>query len=156
MLDHAALVLTLAATVAGTSFAGDESFRNTRFGWALVSRGSTIATSTDELDRLHAWTSDGDRVLLARFGEDEYLIRDRVTLDRVDRLVEPVRALGEKARAILAARGAGRSDKLDRREWKERLRPLKEERRKLLHQISGEIETLARDAVRRGGAQRVN
>ena len=157
MLDRVAVVMTLAAVVSATSvFARDDDFRNTEFGWALLSNGSTVATSTDELTRLDEWTSDEDRVLFARFGEDEYLIRDRVTLDRADELVEPIRMLGEKAREIVASRPAHRGDKLGRREWKERLRPFKEKRRELMLGVSGEIEALARDAIRRGQARRMN
>ena len=157
MLHLVAPVMTLAAMLGATSLVGrGDDFRNTQFGWALVSQGSTIATSTDELSRLEEWTSDGDRVLFARFGEDEYLIRERVTLDRVDQLLEPIRKLGEKAREIVASRGAHRSDKLGRREVKERLRPIKARRRQLLLHVSGEIEALARAAVRRGQAHRLN
>ena len=157
MLHRVALVTTLTIMLAVPSvLARDNGFGNTQFGWALVSKGSTVATSVDELNRLNEWTSDGDHVLFARFGHDEYLIRDRVTLDRVDQLVEPIRELGEKAREITASRGVQRGDKLGRREWKERLRPIKEKRRDLLIGVSGEIESLARDAVRRGQAQRLN
>ena len=78
------------------------------------------------------------------------------TLDRVDQLVEPIRKLGEKAREITASRGAHRGDKLGRREWKERLRPLKEKRRELLLRVSGEIESLTRACVERGKVQRLN
>jgi hypothetical protein len=157
MLHLVAPLMTLTAMMVATSVVGrDDDFRNTPFGWALVSQGSTIATSTDELSRLQEWTSDDDRVLFARFGEDEYLIRERVTLDRVDQLVEPIRKLGEKAREIVASRGAHRSDKLGRREVKEQLRPIKARRRQLLLHVSGEIEALARAAVRRGQAQRLN
>jgi hypothetical protein len=157
MLHRVAVVMTLAAMLSASSaFTRDDDFRNNQFGWALLSKGSTVATSVDELNRLDEWTSDGDRVLFARLGEDEYLIRDRVTLDRADALVEPIRKLGEKAREIRPSHGAHRGDKLGRREWKERLRPFKEKRRELLVQVSGEIEALARDAVRRGQAQRLN
>jgi hypothetical protein len=139
--------------VASSAFARDRVVTNASFGWALVSKGSSIATSTDELNRLlNERTSERDRVLYARFGEDEYLVRDRVTLDRIDQLVAPVRELSEKAREIVPPHG-GRSDKVDRREWKERLRPFKEKRRELLLGMSGEIEALARAAVRRGQAQ---
>ncbi len=127
-----------------------------RFGWVFVSIGPTIATSTDELIRFDRWISQGDRALLARFGEDEYLIRDKATLDRVDELVDPIRRLGEKAREIAPPQGASRGDKFGRREWKERLRPYKEKRRELLLGISDDIESLARAAVRRGQAQRLN
>src|SRR5262249_38481926 len=104
MLNLVAPVMTLVLVV--TSVTGrDDDFRNAQFGWALVSKGSTIATSTDELSRLEEWTFDGDRVLYARFGEDEYLIHDGATLDRVDQLVAPIRKLGERAREIMS-RGA--------------------------------------------------
>jgi len=157
MLHLVAPVMTLTAMLVATSVVGrDDDFGNTPFGWALVSQGSTIATSTDELSRLQEWTSDEDRALFARFGEDEYLIRERVTLDRADQLVEPIRKLGEKAREIVASRGAHRSDKPGRREVKEQLRPIKARRRQLLLHVSGEIEALARAAVRRGQAQRLN
>jgi hypothetical protein len=153
MLCRVAFVIATSVLVATSAFARD---RSTPFGWVLVSKGSTVATSTDELNRLDRWPFDSDRVLFARFGEDEYLIRDRVTLDRADEWVEPIRKLGEKAREIRASRSENRGDKLGRREWKERLRPYKEKRRELLLQVSGEIEALARDAVRRGQAQRLN
>ncbi|HKQ57835.1 MAG TPA: hypothetical protein VJY35_08190 [Candidatus Eisenbacteria bacterium] len=157
MPNRVAVVMTLAAMLSATSaLARDDAFRNTPFRWAVLSEGSTVATTADELNLLDEWTSDGDRVLLARFGEDDYLIRDRVTLDRADELVEPIRRLGEKAREIVASRGAHRGDKLGRREWKARLRPIKEKRRELMLQVSGEIEALAREAVRRGQAQRLN
>jgi hypothetical protein len=149
--------MTLTVMLVGTSvFGRDDDFRNTQFGWALVSKGSTIATTTDDLGRLEEWTSDEGRVLYARFGEDEYLIRERATLDRVDELVEPIRRLGEKAREIGASRGAYRTDKVGRREVKEQLRPIKARRRELLLHVSGEIEALARAAVRRGQAQRLD
>jgi uncharacterized coiled-coil DUF342 family protein len=105
------------------------------------------------LSRLDASTADGERVLFVRFGQAEYLIRDRATLDRADQLVEPVRKLGERAREIVAARGERRSDK---REWKERLRPYKEKRRELLNGVSDEMEALARESIRRGQAARLN
>ena len=159
MRKRDALVMILAAMLfAPSSFARDShDWDGTpEFGWALVSNGSTIATSLDEWNRLDEWIAADDRVLFARFGEDEYLIRDRSTLDRVDQLVEPIRRLGERAREIAAPRSAHHADKLGRREWKERLRPLKEKRRELLRRVSGEIEALARDAVRQGHAQRLN
>jgi hypothetical protein len=146
------MVMTLATMLVPTPV----SARDTQFGWALVSKGSTVATSVDELERLDEWTSDGDHALFARFGDDEYLIRDRATLDRIDQLVEPIRKLGEKAREIVASRGAYRGDKLGRHEWKERLRPFKEKRRELLLRVSGDVEALARECVRRGQAQRLN
>jgi len=156
MLDRIACSMTLATILVASSWvAPDDDFRNAPFGWVSVSKGSTIATSGDELDRLNERAPDQDRVLFAHFGEDEYLIRERATLDRVDQLLEPVRRLGEKAREIGALRGTNRSDKLHRRAWKARLRPLKEERRQLLLDVSGQIEALARDAVRRGQAQRL-
>ena len=149
-----AVLLTLAVVLIATpAFARADDSENPWFGWALVSKGSTVATSVVELNRLNEWTSDEDRVLFARFGEDEYVIRDRMTLDRADDLLAPIRELGEKARQIAAYRGANRRDK---REWKERLRPFKQKRRELLLQVSGEIESLARDAIRRGQAQRLN
>jgi len=141
--------------VTSSVFARDDHSRSP-FGWAVVSKGSTVATTADELHRLEEWTSDGDRVLYARFDEDEYLIHDRATLDRVDQLVEPIRKLGEQAREIRASQGAHPYDKRGRQEWKERLRPIKEARRALLLGVSDEIEALARDAVRRGQAQRLN
>lgn len=153
MLCRVAVVVATAVLVATSAFARDWS---TPFGWALVSKGSTVATSTDELSRLGQRNSDSDRVLYARFGEDEYLIRDPATLDRADDLVEEVRRLGEKAQEIRASSGAHRSDKLGRREWKERLRPFKEKRRELLLRVSPRIEELAKDAIRRGQAQRLN
>ena len=157
MLNRVALVIALAAVPIATSvFARDDAPGNTEFRWALVSKGSTVATTADELARADEWISAGDRVLFARFGEDEYLIRDRATLDRADELVEPIRKLGEKVREIRAPRGSYRGDKLGKREWKERLRPFKEQRRELLLHVSPEIEALARDAVRRGQAQRLN
>lgn len=152
MLQRAVVIMTLAATLAATSV----SAREDGFGWALASRGSTVATSGDELSRLDEWTSDGDRVLFVRFGEREYLIRDAAALDRADELVEPIRRLGERAREIRAPRGEQRGDKLGRKEWKERLRPFKEKRRELLLEVSPEIEALARDAVRKGKAQSLN
>jgi len=97
-----------------------------------------------------------DHVLFARFGEDEYLIRDPTTLDRVDQLVKPIRTLGEQAREITASHGAARGDKLGRRELKDELRPIKARRRQLVLHVSGKIEALARAAVRRGRAQRLN
>lgn len=159
MRKRDALVMILSAMlVASSSFARDsyDRDRTPEFGWALVSNGPTIATSQDELNRVDEWVAADDRVLFARFGEGEYLIRDRSTLDRVDQLVEPIRKLGEEARAITATRSTHRADKLGRREWKERLRPLKEKRRELLRRVSGEIEALARDAIRQGRAQRLN
>jgi len=49
----------MAVILVTTSVVGrDDDFRSARFGWALVSEGSTIATSTDELSRLEEWTSD--------------------------------------------------------------------------------------------------
>ena len=161
MRKHLALVMILPAVLfASSAFARvhDSHGRDRihEFGWALVSNGSTIATSLDEWNRLDEWIANDERVLFARFGDDEYLIRDRSTLDRVDHLVEPIRRLGEKAREVAADRSAYRSDKLGRREWKERLRPLKEKRRELLRRVSGEIEALARNAVRQGRAQRLN
>ena len=84
------------------------------------------------------------------------MIRERSTLDRVDRLVEPIRKLGEKAREVAGRRGDHLADKLGRREWKQRLRPFKEKRRELMRRVTGEIEALARDVVRRGRARRVN
>ncbi len=156
MLDRVACSMTLATMLVATSWvAPNDDFRNASFGWVSVSRGSTVATSGDELDRLNARAPDQDRALFARFGEDAYLVRDQATLDRVDQLLEPIRKLGETAREISAARGANRSDKLHRHAWKARLRPLKEHRRELLLGVSGEIETLARDAIRRGQAQRL-
>ena len=153
MLDRVACSMTLATLLVATSWVspGDDS-SNASFGWVSVSRGSTVATSGDELDRLNEQAPDQDRVLFAHIGEDEYLIRDRATLDRVDQLLEPIRKLGEKAREIAASRGTDRSDKLHRRAWKARLRPFKEERRELLLGVSGQIEALARDAIRRGQA----
>lgn len=72
MLHLVAPVMTLTVMLVGTSvFGRDDDFRNTQFGWALVSKGSTIATTTDDLGRLEEWTSDEGRVLYARFGEDE-------------------------------------------------------------------------------------
>ena len=152
MLNRVAVMMTLAAVLTATSV----SARDDEFGWALVSKGSTVATSTDQLGRLDKWNPNGDRVLFARFGQDEYLIRDRVTLDRADELVEPIRELGEKAREIRTSRGEQHGDKLGRREWKERLRPFKEKRRELLLRVSPKIEELARAAVSRGQAQRLN
>lgn len=153
MLHRVALFLSLASLIGATSaLARDDD--SPPFGWALASpKGSTIATSTDELSRLDASTADGERVLFVRFGQAEYLIRDRATLDRADQLVEPVRKLGERAREIVAARGERRSDK---REWKERLRPYKEKRRELLNGVSDEMEALARESIRRGQAARLN
>ena len=161
MRKRDALVMILAAMLfASFSFARDDDSddrdRTLEFGWALVSNGSTIATSLDEWNRLDEWITADDRVLFARFREDKYLIRDRSTLDRVDELVEPIRRLGEKARELVATRSTHHADKLGRREWKERLRPLKEKRRELLRRVSGKIEALARDAVRQGRAQRLN
>lgn len=157
MRHRVALVMTLATMLVATSaFARDVGFRMAQFGWVLVSKGSTVATSVDELDRLNEWTSDEDRVLFVRFGDHEYLIRDRFTLDRVDQLVEPIRKLGDKASEIVASRGERQADKLGRREWKERLRPFKEKRRELLLGVSDDIESLARDAIRRGQAQRLD
>ena len=161
MRKPAALVMALAAMLfASSSFARDDDSHDrdpiSEFGWALVSNGSTMASSLDEWNRLDERIANGERVLFARLGEDEYLIRDRSTLDRVDQLVEPIRRLGEKAREIAATRTAPRADKLGRREWKERLRPLKEERHELMRRVSVDIERLARDAVRRGRAQRLN
>lgn len=156
MFCRVAVVVATAVLVATSAFAREGEFRSTPFGWVLVSKGSTVATSTDELSRLDQRTSDSDRVLYARFGEDEYLIRDSATLDRADDLVEEIRRLGEKAQEIRAASGAHRGDKLGRREWKERLRPFKEKRRELLLRVSPKIEALARDAVRRGQAQRLD
>lgn len=149
MLNRVAVMMTLAAVLAATSV----SARDDEFGWVLVSKGSTVATSGDELSRVDEWTSNGDRVLFVRFGQNEYLIRDSATLDRADDLVEEIRRLGEKAREIRAPRGEQRGDK---REWKERLRPFKERRRELLLHVSPKVEALARDAVRRGQAQRLN
>jgi len=105
------------------------------------------------LNQLDERAAGADRMLLARFGADEYLIRDSLALDQVERLVEPIRRLSEKARDIIASRGARPSDKLGRHEWKARLRPYKERRRELMLEVSGPIEALARDAVRRGQAQ---
>src|SRR5262245_12518879 len=156
MLHRLVLGMTLAAMLMATSLFAREVVLDSEFGWALASKGTTIATSGDELTRLVEWTSNGDRVLLARFGEEAYLIRDRATLDRVDHLVEPIRKLGEKARQITVSRGTSLGDKAGRREWKERLRPYKERRRVLMLGVTGEIESLARDAVRRGQAQLVN
>jgi hypothetical protein len=159
MHKRAAIEMILAAMLfASSALAREDASRDRgrrpEFGWALVSNGSTIATSLDEWDRLDERIAGNERVLFARLGGDEYLIRDRSTLDRVDQLVEPIRRLGEKARAITATRST--NDKAGRREWKERLRPLKEERGERLRAVSGEIEGLARDAVRQGRAQRLN
>jgi len=151
MLHRVAVMMTLAAALTATSVSARD-----EFGWVLVSRGSTVATSVDELSRLEDWISKGDRVLFVRFGQDQYLIRDRVTLDRADELVEPIQELGEKAREIRAPRGEQRGDKLGRREWKERLRPFKEKRRELLLHVSPKIEALARAAVSRGHVRRLN
>ena len=155
-----ALVVVFASMlVAPFAFAREPDYRvavqTSEFGWVLVSNGATIAATLVEWNRLDELITDDDRVLFARFGGDEFLIRDRHTLDRADELVEPIRKLGEKARAILAARAHG-GDKIGRREWKERLRPLKEKRRELLRDVTGAIEALARDAVRQGRVQRVN
>ena len=76
-------------------------------------------------------------------------------LDRADQLVEPIRKLGEKAREIVAAKG-DRASKVGRREWKERLRPYKEQRREMLLGVSDEMESLAQEAIRRGQAARLN
>jgi len=155
MLHRPVLGMTLATMLVATSlFAREVVLGRSEFGWALASKGTTVATSVEELSRLDEWLLGGERVLFARFGEEGYLIRDRATLDRVDQLVEPIRKLSEKARQIAAP--ADRRDKLARREWKERLRPYKEKRRVMLLGITGEIEALARAAVRRGEAQRVN
>ena len=155
MPNRVAPLLALAAMLAAVSaFAQDDEIANAQFRWAVASKGSTIATSADELNWLDEHTSEGDRVLLARFGETAYLIRDPATLDRVDKLVEPIRKLGQKARAIVEQQH--RTDKLGKREWKERLRPIKEERRTLMRGVSGEIEALAREAIARGQAQRFN
>ena len=151
MLHRVAVMMTLAAALTATSVSARD-----EFGWVLVSRGSTVATSVDELSRLEDWISKGDRVLFVRFGQDQYLIRDRATLDRADELVEPIQELGEKAREIRAPRGEQRGDKLGRREWKERLRPFKEKRRELLLHVSPKIEALARAAVSRGHVRRLN
>jgi hypothetical protein len=151
MLHRLAVLMTLAAALAATSVSARE-----EFGWVLVSKGPTVATSGDELSRSEEWTSNEDRVLFVRFGQDEYLIRDRVTLDRADELVAPIRELAEKAREIRPPRGEQRGDKLGRREWKERLRPIKEKRRELLLQVSPRIEALARAAISKGQAQRLN
>lgn len=161
MRNRVALVMAFAAILfAPFAFAREPDSRDadptSEFGWVLVSNGSTIASSSDELNRLDELITDDGRVLFARLGRVEYLIRDRHALDRADELVEPVRKLGERAREVLATRGVHRGDKLGRREWKERLRPLKERRRELLRGVTGAIETLARDAVRQGRAQRVN
>ena len=152
MLHRVAVMMILAAALTAASV----SARDDEFGWALVSKGSTVATSTDVLSRIEDAISNGDRVLYVRFGQDEYLIRDRVTLDRADELVEPIRELGEKAREIRASRGEQRGDKLGRREWKERLRPFKEKRRELLLDVSPKIEALARAAISRGQVQHLN
>ena len=157
MLHRVALATILATALVATSvFARDDGLANSKFGWAFVSKGSSVATTSDDLDRLDEFTSEGDRALFARLGDDEYLIRDRATLDRVDQLVEPIRRLGEKAREIVGQRGAQRGDKLGRREWKERLRPFKEKRRQLVLRVSGDIEALVRESVRRGHAQRLD
>ena len=150
MLYRVAVVVATAFLVATSALAG-----STSFGWALASKGCTAATSTDELSRLEQRTSDSDRILYARFGEDEYLIRDPATLDRADSLIEPIRQLGESAREIRPVNGADPTDKQTRQEWKERLRPFKEKRRELLLRVSPRIEALARDAVARGKAQRL-
>jgi len=152
MLHRTVVMMTLAAALTATSV----SARDDEFGWALVSKGSTVATSVDVLGRLDDRISNGDRVLFVRFGQDEYLIRDPATLDRADVLVEPIRELGEKAREIRPSRGEQRGDKLGRREWKERLRPFKEKRRELLLRVSPKIEALARAAAARGQVQRLN
>ena len=151
MLHRVPVMMTLAAALTATSVSARD-----EFGWVLVSKGSTVATSVDELSRLEDWISNGDRVLVVRFGQDQYLIRDRVTLDRADELVEPIQELAEKAREIRASRGEQRGDKRGRREWKERLRPFKEKRREHLLHVSPKIEALARAAVSRGQVQRLN
>jgi len=161
MRKRVTLVMILAVMLfASLAFARDDDShgrdRTPEFGWALVSNGSTIATTLDDWNRLDEWIVDDDRVLFARFGKVEYLIRDRSTLDRVDQLVEPIRKLGEKAREVAATRPAHNGDKLRRRDWKERLRPLKEKRRELLRRVSNEIEALARNALGQGRAQRLN
>jgi len=151
MLHRIAVMMTLAAALTATSVSARD-----EFGWVLVSMGSTVATNVDELSRLEDWITNGDRVLFVRFGQDQHLIRDRVTLDRADELVEPIQELGEKVREIRASRGEQRGDELGRREWKERLRPFKEKRRELLLHVSPKIEALARAAISRGQGQRLN
>ena len=151
MLHRVGVMMTLAAALTVTFVSARD-----EFGWVLVSKGSTVATSVDELSRLEEWISNGDHVLFVRFGQKQYRIRDRVTLDRADELVEPIQELAEKAREIRASRGEQRGDKRGRREWKERLRPFKEKRRELLLHVSPRIEALARAAVSRGQAQRLN
>jgi hypothetical protein len=155
MLERIALATAVAAAIAASpALARDDDFES--FGWALASRVSTVATSTDDLSQLDEWTSEGERVLFVRFGSELYLIHDPATLDRVDRLVKPIRELGEKAREIIEMRGTELSGKLGKREWKERLRPYKEKRRELLLGVSDEIESLAREAVQRGKAERLD
>jgi len=150
-----ARLLTLAIMLGATSVVAPSDDYNPQFRWALASKGLTVATSADELTRLNESTSDEDRVLYARIDGHEYLIREAATLDRVDQLVEPIRKLSDKVRQLVPSRGDYAGDKLGRREWKARLRPFKEKRRELLRHVSGDIEALARDAVRRGQAQRL-
>ena len=156
MLYRVVAVVATTLLVATSAFARQGVSGNTSFGWALANKGSMAATSTDDLSRLEPRTSDSDRVLYARFGEDEYLIRDPATLDRADSLIAPIRQLGESARQIRPLNDADLADKRHRREWKERLRPFKEKRAQLLLRVSPQIEALARDAVAKGKAQRLN
>ena len=157
MLKRVTLVMLAAMLCASSAFArDDDSPGRDPFGWAFVSNGTTIKTSLDEWNHLDEWFGPDDRLMFARFGDKEYLIQDQSTLDRVDELVEPIRRLGEKAREIAERRGAHLANKLGKREWKERLRPFKEQRRELIRRVSGKIEALARDAVRQGRARRVN
>lgn len=156
MLYRVVVVVATTLLVATSAFARQGDSGDTSFGWALANKGSMAATSTDELNRLEPRTSDSDRVLYARFGEVEYLIRDPATLDRADSLIEPIRQLGESARQIRPLNGGDLSDKRNRREWKERLRPFKEKRAQLLLRVSPQIEALARDAIAKGKAQRLN
>ena len=146
-------VLLVAPAVFARDDAARDSDRTPEFGWVLVSNGSTIMTSLDEWNRLDELNLGDERVLFVRFGKDQYLIRDLHTLDRVDELVEPIRKLGQQVREMIPTRNGSRADK---REWKERLRPLKEKRRDHLRRVSPDIEDLAREAVRRGQAERVN
>jgi len=161
MRHRAAFLMLLAVVlvVPGATVRGEamhDTDRVPEFGWVLVSGGSTIATSTDDLNRWDRLKRDDDRVLFARIGADEYVIRDPHFLDRVEHLVEPIRKLEQQTRELLATRAGARADKLERREWKERLRPLKERRHEYLRRVSGDIEDLAREAVHEGRAERVN
>lgn len=87
------------------TYSSQERESQNAFGWAVVTGSSTTSSDWDDFERLHDVKADLDRdAFFVRYGSEQWVITDRRTVERAADIVEPVRELGQRARAWARAR----------------------------------------------------